>query len=416
MSIAATQTEGEDTETTNDDEYEYAIEMRDEASALTQAEDENHWTKKYKRSSIDDSVGDGLIGIVVLGKDSEDNSGATTGWSPDMHRNAGNPAPDDELTLSKMDGAGLLVEIDEEFNADVDEDLGEVTPRSDDKATTESANPFVKLTFGNEGKEYSLDGFSGADSHKTVTVTEITLNGDDVMSSLNRVSSTEFSLVLRDLAVDSYEVVFTAEDDAGNELEDGEFSFEVNPREPYEIDVQPGWNLVSLPATPVDSGIADVLANNQYISPVLGYQDGDWITAIREEDGTWRGRLTEIVGGYGYWVHARTFSTIATMLAEVDPAATLPTVPVTAGWNLLGVLDIFQNSAGTRRARQATTATRLTTTSAASRGVWRTPTTRLRACGSRRVPKNPATAEGQDEILNGKGYWVWSSTPSTLVP
>ena len=49
------------------------------------------------------------------------------------------------------------------------------------------------------------------------------------------------------------------------------------------------------------------------------------------------------------------------------PAATLPTVPVTAGWNLLGVLDIFQNKPqATPRATKATTATRLTTTSAVS--------------------------------------------------
>ena len=307
----------------------------------------------------------------------------------------------------------------------MDEDLGEVTPRSDDKETTESANPFVKLTFGNEGKEYSLDGFSGADSHKTVTVTEITLNGDDVMAHLNRVSSTEFSLVLRDLAVDSYDVVFTAEDDAGNELEDGEFSFKVNPREPYEIDVQPGWNLVSLPATPVDSGIADVLAGNQYISPVLGYQEGDWITAIREEDGTWRGRLTEITGGFGYWVHARTFESVETMLSEVDPAGTLPTVPVTAGWNLLGVLDIFQNAAapadkaeppGEKDSEGNFPAANYEADNYFSSIDWKVAYT-YNTRHSLWVKATPGvTAEDAKEIVNGKGYWVWSPTPNTLVP
>ena len=177
-------------------------------------------------------------------------------------------------------------------------------------------------------------------------MTEITLDGENVMGQLNRVDSDEFSLVTRDLEIGKHKVVYTAVDDAGNELEDGEFTFEVLEREPYEIDVSPGWNLISLPATPLEPAIGDVLANNQYISPVLGYQEGDWITAIREEDGTWRGRLETIDGGYGYWIHARTFESIETMLSEVDPAGTLPTVPVTAGWNLLGVLDIFQNDSG----------------------------------------------------------------------
>ena len=168
--------------------------------------------------------------------------------------------------------------------------IGEVTPRSDDDGKeTESANPFVKLSFDKEDGEYKTGTYE--DSHDTVTVTEITLNGDDVMAHLNRVSATQFSLVLRDLAVDSYKVEYVAEDEAGNEVDDGVFSFEVNERQPYEIEVQPGWNLISLPATPVESAIGAVLASNQYISPVLGYQQGDWITAIREEDGTWRGRL-----------------------------------------------------------------------------------------------------------------------------
>ena len=104
------------------------------------------------------------------------------------------------------------------------------------------------------------------------------------------------------------------------------------PRKPYKISVTPGWNLISLPAHAAgvwDRGVC--WPNNPYISPVLGYQEGDWVTAIQEEDGTWRGRLTEIKGGYGYWVHARTFETIETMLTETDPASVLPTVAGDAG-------------------------------------------------------------------------------------
>ena len=178
-----------------------------------------------------------------------------------------------------------------------------------------------------------------------MTVTSITLNGENAMAALNRVSATDYSLITRDLAVAKHKVEYKAEDDAGNEYE-GKFEFEVKERQPYEIEVRPGWNLVSLPATPLEPAIGDVLADNPYISPVLAYQGGDWVAAIQEEDGMWRGRLEEIEGGYGYWVHARTFETIETMLSEADPASTLPTVPVTAGWNLLGVLDIHQSKAG----------------------------------------------------------------------
>ncbi len=438
VSILDEQTAGRDTDTSSDDKFKYTIMNADEASPLTQQEDENHWAKKYKETSIADDIGEGLIGIIVLGHDGEDNSGATAGWTPSEHRDADAPtlatAPKG-LNLTKMDDADLLVEIDNEFNnGGVDSDgnplrIGEVTPRSDDDGEeTESSNPFVKLSFDGEDGEYEKIGFDGADSHDTVTVTEITLNGDDVMAHLNRVNATQFSLVLRDLAVDTYTVEYVAEDEAGNEMDDGEFEFEVKPRQPYEIEVQPGWNLISLPATPIDSGIGDVLANNQYISPVLGYQEGDWITAIREEDGTWRGRLTDIEGGYGYWVHARTFEAIETMLTEVDPAGTLPTVPVTAGWNLLGVLDIFQNDTDSPPGEKTNgefAAGDFEADNYFNSIDWKVAYTydTRHSLWIKSTPGSTATVEndeGEDvaveEILNGKGYWVWSPTPSTLVP
>ena len=420
---------GDATETTTDDVWSYEITEHatnanvDRASNLTQQEDENHWAKTYKVSSIEGHF-DGLVGIIVVGQDESDNIGATAGWTEHPHQRSTDadvtPAEGNKLDPSKLHDAGLLVEIDRQFNKGQKESddgvtIGTVTPRSNDAGTeTESANPFVKLTFGGEKSEYSVGTFK--DSHARVTVTEIMLNGVSAMADLNRVASTEFSLVTHDLTVGEYTVEYTAEDDAGNEYED-KFEFEVKERQPYEISVQPGWNLISLPATPLEPGIADVFSNNPYIDPVLGYQEGDWLTAVQEDEGVWRGRLTEIVGGYGYWVHARTFVSIETMLAEADPAATLPTVPVTAGWNLLGVLDIFQNDAGEAPGASGDNGDeadnyfssipwKVAYTYATDRSLW-----------TKMTPENPAPGEDDGpEISNGKGYWVWSPTPSTLAP
>ncbi len=431
----------------NDDEdgYDYTIATASEANSITQQEDENHWAKTYKVDSPDfEAFNNQLVGVVVLADDDAENSGATAGWSPGAHREAAPPMDDtagtdenegDAIDVGKLDGAGLLIELDDQFNGN-EAPVGTVTPRSDaDGEETESANPFVRLSFSDEDGEYDAcpedadgnsDCASGADaaddSHDTVTVTAITLNGDDVLGNLNRVNATDFSLVTRDLAVDTHEVTYTAEDDAGNEY-DGEFSFEVKERQPYEIAVSPGWNLVSLPATPIEPAIDAVLSGNQYISPVLGYQQGDWITAVREEDGTWRGRLTEIVGGYGYWVHARTFESVETMLAEVDQAQTLPTVPVTAGWNLLGVLDIFQNDEGDAPGETVRDEEAGTTTVGDGEAdnyfssiPWRVAYSynTTHSQWEKTVPDVNDNAD--DEVQNGKGYWVWSPTPGTLVP
>ena len=417
-------------------EYTYAVTTHatndnvDAAASLTLQEDDEHWSKSYKVSSIESHF-DGLFGVVVVGMDGDSNIGATAGWSAHEHREDTTAEEDampdegDALDLSKLDAAGLLAEIDKVFNNDnkdgdgnsIVSGIGSVTPRSDkDGKETESANPFVKLDFGSEAGEYSDGKFK--DSHDEVGIDKITLGGENAMGNLNRVSSTSYSLITRDLAVGSYKVEYTASDDAGNEYE-GEFSFTVNERKPYKIGVKPGWNLVSLPATPVDPAIGSVLEGNGYITPVLGYQDGDWLTAIRQEDGTWRGRLTELEGGYGYWVHARTFESISTMLSEVDPAATLPTVPVTAGWNLLGVLDIFQNAEGEAPGQEGDNGDEADNyfSSIPWRVAYAYDTTK--SLWIKTTPK--ATATGADskevqEILNGNGYWVWSTTPSSLVP
>ena len=428
--------------------FKYTIDDSNRPSSpLTSEEDANHWSKKYNVDSATFTGFDGLVGVIVVANDEADNTGATKGWSPLTHRKtnpAGIPAGGQKLSLAKMDDAGLLVEVDRQFNGGVTAGIGTVTPRSNaDGTETESANPFVKLSFSKEKGEYdscpAMDangddfeckdpnpGAEFKDSHSKVTITEITLNGENAMAQLSRVSSTEFSLVLRDVEDAVYTVEYTAADDAGNEMDNGEFEFEKVAREPYEVEVSPGWNLISLPASPLEPAIGDVLANNQYISPVLGYQEGDWITAIREDDGTWRGRLTEITGGYGYWVHARTFESIETMLAEVDPAGTLPTVPVTAGWNLLGVLDIFQNDEGVPPGASVPdpdggdpTVGNAEADDYFNSIPWKVAYTYDTAASLwvKTVPEDEDDMAGENgEVLNGNGYWVWSPVPTTLVP
>ena len=143
----------------DEDGYDYTIapasDGTNEGNSLTAQEDENHWNRKYKVDSGDLSVfADGLVGVVVVTDDDEDNSGSTDGWSPKAHRDAPAPTGGDDLDLEDMDDADLLVEIDK-----LVEEAGKVfvTPRSDsDGGETESSNPFVKLDFSSEGREYEV--------------------------------------------------------------------------------------------------------------------------------------------------------------------------------------------------------------------------------------------------------------------
>ena len=171
---------------------------------------------------------------------------------------------------------------------------------------TDSSNPFIKLTFG-EGKENTVeegevteevkavaaDGDTPAvkavapvpaddensftdddgvetkfDSYSRVELTNVTLTSGtsdpvDVTDEVERLSSSSFDLAFYGLAVGDHVLEFTATDAAGNAVTDEEVKFEVLPRGAYEIDLRPGWNLVSFPGEPVDPAIDSVLPADQ---------------------------------------------------------------------------------------------------------------------------------------------------------
>ena len=84
----------------------------------------------------------------------------------------------------------------------------------------------------------------------------------------------------------------------GNELEEdeGEFTFEVLERQPYEVELQPGWNLISFPGDPFNPAVGNVIGSDLKADTVLGYQNGEWVTSVKNEDGRWQGTLVDIDG------------------------------------------------------------------------------------------------------------------------
>ena len=405
-------------------EYGYTVQSVVTGTALTAQEDPRHWRRAYKASGLS-GLGE-LIGVVVYAQDEERNNVATPGWTPSGQQTK--PTDGHALDVEAMDKAGLLLELDREFN-DGAAPVLRVTPRRGQQDNeTESARPIVAMLFAAEGKEYALcpvganGGCGGdnpdaefSDTHGTVRVTSITLNGDDASARLSKVDGAQFALQAGNLAQGRHEVVYKAVDDAGNEAE-GEFAFSVVARGAYEIGVSPGWNLVSLPGAPADVSLSAVIPPSAGISAVMAYQDGNWLTAAVDEDGSWRGSLTRIEAGYGYWVFASSFATLAALVPETEPTSVPPTVPVQHGWNLLGVVDLFQNPAG--KAPGADGGGSGDADAYFGSIEWSVAYT-FDAHYHRWVrisPKDTDNADEPPEIVNGKGYWVWSKGPGTLVP
>ena len=421
----------ETNEGTKDDtktgEYVYTVRSMQTGSALVEQEDPLHWRRAYEASRLT-GLGE-LIGVIVSAEDENRNVFSTPGWKPGS---TGKPADDDVLDVEAMDEAGLLLELDTDFNDDATPELRVTPRRGQEDNETESARPIVAMLFSAEGEEYALcpagtnGGCGGdnpdaefSDSHAKVYITGITLNGGDASSRLSRVDDAQFALQAGNLAQGRHEVAYTAVDEAGNEAE-GEFAFSVVARGAYEIDISPGWNLISVPGTPVDPSLNAVIPPSGGISAVMSYQDGNWLTAAVGEDGSWRGSLTEIEAGYGYWVFATSFATVAPLIPEPETTSLPPTVRVNHGWNLLGIIDLFQNAAG--KAPGAGDGDGEADNYFGSFD-WRVAYTFDGQYHRwvRIAPEDDEDDEAEDdgeppEIVNGRGYWVWSAEPGTLVP
>ena len=421
--------------TGNGDEYDYSIDNLERGGALATQEGTQHWGKTYAVSGL--SGLDELFGLVVYGFDYEGNIGESGGWTPDRHQRRADPPTTprsgNDLDLRKMHDAGALLEIDRRFNGGIEPELS-MTPHQFEKPhDTESVRPYVNLDFSGEENEYAVCPTGGCgeanenpdaeffDSHANVNVTAITLNDGTMMARLSRVGPMEFAFQTEELELGRHEVTYTAEDDAGNEFK-GTYTFSVVERTPYELDLLPGWNLISVPGTPADPSLDAVLPPAGRVSPVLSYQDGDWVTAFANADGEWGGNLSTIEAGPGYWVFATTFETLTTLIPETDPTFVPQAMRVGYGWNLLGVTDLFQNPAGVAPGAYGggsgeadeyfgSIPWRVAYTYDTLRSRW----VRTIEGDSDAIVEVPGD-DDQPEIVTGKGYWVWSSEPGTLVP
>ena len=364
---------------------------------------ENTWSRTYDNGDVGGS--DGFYAVIVVAEDDADNVGATPGWGK-PGRKSKVPEATNGADLDDLVAAGLALEIDTGTAFDEDEPFSLSPQAGDDE--TESNNPYITIDFSAEAGEYdtSTKRFK-SDSHSAVEIASITLNGNDVSDHVAQVENNKYTLAAQDLGIGEYELKVTGRDDVGNEVSDT-YEFEVVARGAYKVNLTPGWNLVSVPGTPLDSSTQSVMGDTMQATIVLAYQDDAWLTSVND-NGTWRGTLTDIVGGYGYWVQTTAFESISALIPETDTSSILPTARVIKGWNLLGVVDVLQNRAGSPPSGGDEAddyfdniAWKVAYSFDTSTNTW-----------EKSIPKD---GDNDDEIVNGKGYWVWSTEAGTLVP
>ena len=320
--------------------------------------------------------------------------------------------------ITAMEGVatGSVEDDDDAILFEVDTAVAAPAFTPADEGTTDNPDTFIIVDFADEGKEYGLDALDAFtdvpadvvttfDTHGTVTVTEATLDGEDI--TLMTADDIVFLARPGDLELGEHTIAVTAEDAVGNE---GEFeaTFTVTERAAYELPLKPGLNLVSLPGNPASTAIDDVLGDVTSVDLVVSYEVlvagfARWRTAERNSTtGLFEGTLSKIDGQHAYWMRTDTFVDVEAVIAPLAYNEVPPTIPVSKGWNLVPVTDVALSDAGTEIPADDYLASITWTVG------WTFDT--LANAWERIVYGATSNVEV------GRGYWVWASSAGTIVP
>ena len=227
-----------------------------------------------------------------------------------------------------------------------DNNVGEPEVMPDDEDGSDNPDPFITINFEEEGMEYDDNAGVDLDSHGTVTIVSASLKSPDadamdIADSLVTTDNIIFLYKASDLVKGNHKVTVKAKDAAGNE-EEFEKTVKIVERQPYELELKPGWNLVSLPGTPTNTSINAVIPADHPASTILTYDaDDGWMTAIRSEDGTWLGTLMSIDASRAYWIQTDSFDSIKVDIPRISAGTSvLPIISLSEGWNFVPVTDV----------------------------------------------------------------------------
>ena len=167
---------------------------------------------------------------------------------------------------------------------------------------------------GGEAKEYY------GDTHKTIELSGLDVDVDLADGSgaspeftMSSSDNIVYTLSISNPPVGDYTVSFKAADEAGNvSLTSGaaiaetiESEFVVKAAVPTELQLSPGWNLISLPFQPSNPGINSVLPATHPASLVMSYDNasGLWVVSRRDaETGMFTGDVRQMVATTAYFV------------------------------------------------------------------------------------------------------------------
>ena len=259
----------------------------------------------------DDTLEDGSITAVAFGRDKS------------RYMNI------DEQNVNSWGSASAAFALDRELLSPMEDGGGDLQPG--DGGTSKESRPFILIEF---------------DEGTTVTLDSVELDDVEINDQFEEPNTNRFVYWPATISQGEHEVEVEATDAAGNDVF-FEYNFEVVERGDFVIELQAGWNAISVPASPIDTAIGSVFTDAA-ITTVIGWDTQGWRIAVRR-DGVWEsnqqyGALNDIQAKYGYWVKSDKFidqpvalqGPISRNAGSPGSPTGIDTIP---GWNFVGVID-----------------------------------------------------------------------------
>ncbi len=170
----------------------------------------------------------------------------------------------------------------------------------------------------------------------------------------------------------------------------------------FLLQLQPGWNLISLPLVPTQTAIAKLLL------PLIQLHELVIVWGFTPP-ATWSffnpgppssGTLTSMVDGKGYWVNVKDAVNMTVVGYIIQPASSPPSYSLAAGWNLVG----FKPQPNVQN---ETVANYLASISGKYSSVW----------VYNNLNGQWITGVGGLQLAPGEGMWIYiTAAPATLLP
>ena len=254
-------------------------------------------------------------------------------------KSAGGTALDDSDAKPEEGAVWVVGEFDEDEHAG--DNFRKVTVTAltlTNLDTDEVVTEDVEVLFGGEVECVDHDVAGSV----TLTGTE---EGATKATPAQRDKCAEHTLAVN-LTPGMYMIEMTGVDSVGNEVtQDAEF--EVTEAEPFELELRPGQNFISIPGMPMgDGGNIDTLLADEAISSVSTYDrsrelqgENPWLRSTKDlETGMFSGDISAIEPGKAYFINSTASVTLEITLQAAGDLP--PTIPVRQGYNAIGFWSV----------------------------------------------------------------------------